>query len=350
MDHTGGYLNPEPLLHSIMNLADSIRGCVWGAALGDALGAPHEFSYSLSLSKYTGRLQHPVVHLSRHHGRRVGLVGQFTDDTEMGLALARSLEHGSYDQRRAVLKYMEWGASKPPFAGRNTRALLFGIKTYAGYQSRRRRMMATPPDTWTQSNGCLMRCFPLVALGDGAAEAAREDCAVTNPHPVCVGSVVAYVTTLVELANGMSARDSVRAALGGAPPAVGAVVRAAFGGDGPRDVADRPTKGWVLHGLWCAYRGLAMVDKGSSFAEVVDWVVRLGGDTDTNACIAGAMAGAKVGLTGLKREPVTLENLRVVRSCGSPRRGGEMDRPEKYSGRAVRDATRHLVAVAGGAT
>lgn len=70
---------------------DRVAGMLMGVALGDALGAPHEFKNSLSLNKYTGILEHASKITSRWQGVRSMVVGQVTDDTEMTLTLAQSI-------------------------------------------------------------------------------------------------------------------------------------------------------------------------------------------------------------------------------------------------------------------
>lgn len=69
-----------------MNL-DKLRGGILGLALGDCLGAPFEFRYSLSLNFYNGRLQYPTKLKSRYGPIQHTVVGQVTDDTTMSIAL-----------------------------------------------------------------------------------------------------------------------------------------------------------------------------------------------------------------------------------------------------------------------
>jgi hypothetical protein len=134
---------------------DALRGMLWGAAIGDALGAPHEFRTGTPLRKYTGLLEFPLVRQNQWQGRRVGVVGQVSDDTEMGLALADALAAARrYDSDRVVEAYLAWANSKCPFMGRNTRALLHGVKTLRGYRGRYKKVVEDRP-LWasSQSNG-----------------------------------------------------------------------------------------------------------------------------------------------------------------------------------------------------
>ena len=47
-------------------------------------------------------------------------------------------------------------------------------------------------------------------------------------------------------------------------------------------------KGWYMYGLHSAYIGLKDFD---NYHDAIKYIISLGGDTDTNACIAGAYYG-----------------------------------------------------------
>jgi ADP-ribosyl-[dinitrogen reductase] hydrolase len=307
---------------------DRIKGMLWGAALGDALGAPHEFRYGTPLRYYSGILKFPVVRQNKWQGRRVGVIGQLTDDTEMMLTLARSLlVEQKYVKKHAIAGYLAWANSKAPFMGFNTRKLFHGIKTLRGYDSRyKKRFCEDDSQYWSQSNGCLMRCAPLAVLGVAGVEAAVIDCALTNPHPVCIDSCRVYVKALVELGKGTFPEDVVARAEGWAKhPIVVGVLREACG-DARRNITD--AKGWVLHALWAAFRALKLYSIGGTYEDSVDWVVRLGGDTDTNASIAGGLIGTSLGYIAMESEERTGSNMRIA--LGANPSKGAFNRPDIY--------------------
>ena len=311
-----------------MQRRNRIRGMLLGVVTGDALGGPHEFRNQMPISEYTGVLRHRIT-LTRQYqgGLLVGNVGQITDDTEMTIALARAIvELGRYDRNRAIMTYLAWANSKCWFMGRNTRALFVGVKTAKGYEGRLASQKVEPQSRWSQSNGCLMRCSPLATLPDAAwLEAVKQDCALTNFHPICIEAVTVYTCAARELLAGATpAAASERALRHALDPAVRTAAVEGITQQG-RDVTDQ--KGWVLHALYCAF--LALNDGRPSFEDRIDRVVRLGGDTDTNGAIAGALLGAQLGERAMLVEERTSKNIEIVLACDVTK--GGLARVPKYA-------------------
>lgn len=315
---------------------DSIRGLLWGVAVGDALGAPHEHRRNTRLKEYTGCLSFPVILHNQWQGRRAGVIGQITDDTEMMIALASSIvSTGGYDATAAVRAYLEWGNSGCYFMGYTTRKLLQGVKTVKGYDSRFVKMYAaTHPGTWSQSNGCLMRCAPLAALrGDQAEAAARLDCMLTNPHPICVEVCALYVRLAQKLLGGDDPESLLDALVGWADTdAVKDVIREALDLETGRVITGND-KGWILHAFWCAVRGLKLFAYNGTYEDTVDWIIRLGGDTDTNACIAGALIGASMGYESMASEQRTGVNIAAIAAANTS--NGDLARPAQYGAGSI---------------
>jgi ADP-ribosyl-[dinitrogen reductase] hydrolase len=312
---------------------DRVRGMLLGEALGDALGAPHEFRNQVPIERYTGILEHPLWVVRRFQGGRLtGSVGQTTDDTELTIALAGVLaENRAYRREDAISAYLSWAnAGKCRFMGYNTRKLFVGVKTIRGYLMRWDALRAQPSTAWSQSNGCLMRCSPLAVLPESEwREAATADCLLTNFHPNCLGAVLAYVRALRELLQGATPWQATTKALTETDAAD--VVEAIAAG---RDQQVRRVdfdKGWVVHAIYCAF--LALNDCRTSFQDRIDRVVRLCGDTDTNAAIAGALTGVLCGELAMRAETRTGVNLGTLLDCDVT--AGPLARPERYTARRL---------------
>lgn len=271
------------------------QGCLLGQVAGDALGSLVEFKGPAAIrSRYPDGVRDLA-----DGGTWNTLAGQPTDDSEMALMLARSIvREGGYDTDAALAAYRAWHNSAPFDIGTTTRQGLAG-----------------QPSTGSQANGSLMRVSPLAVWAhrlppDEAAALARQDSALTHPHPVCCDAVAAYTLAIAHaVRTGESAQAAYEAALrwareAKAEPSVIAALESA----GQKPPADFLTQqGWVLIALQNAFYQLL---HAPSLEEGIIATVMQGGDTDTNAAIAGALLGAVYG-----REAVPLRWRRAVLTC-----------------------------------
>jgi ADP-ribosyl-[dinitrogen reductase] hydrolase len=189
----------------------------------------------------------------------------------------------------------------------------------------------------SQANGSLMRQSPLGIFGwrmdaGELADLACRDSALTHPNPACQEACVACAHAIATaIRTGPSARaiydetiTFMRARQGGAfaghrsstarsgEPAASSGVLAAL-----ERAADEPPaefhrqQGWVLIALQNAFHRL--LHAPSLEAGIVE-TVACGGDTDTNACIAGALLGAVHGEAAVPKRWIN-----VLLACRSPR-------------------------------
>jgi ADP-ribosyl-[dinitrogen reductase] hydrolase len=258
-------------------ILERAQGCLLGQLAGDALGSLVEFRQPENiLQEYPDGVRELA-----DGGQWNTIAGQPTDDSEMALLLARLLaDQGRYDPDEARQAYVCWLDSDPFDCGGT---VFSGLRGHPNLQS--------------QANGALMRISPLGIFGANydlpqVAEWARQDAALTHPHPVC------------QQANSLFAMALAHAIRTGCGPHAlyqqvmsWAEERDVDGSllDALRDAAIAPPadyihqQGWVLiafrNALW------QLLHAPSLEAGVVDTVMR-GGDTDTNAAICGALLGA----------------------------------------------------------
>jgi ADP-ribosylglycohydrolase len=285
-----------------MNRIDRIKGLLIGGALGDALGAPHEFKYSER--NYSGRLEHKAKIFNRFTNVTKYLqVGQVTDDTEMMLIITRRLiEDNKYIRDNILHDYMSW-ASNAFAMGRNTRALFKGIKTIKGYEKRVEKLM----NDSNQSNGSLMRSgiFFIRPL-----EEALLDCSLTNDTSINLECQKIFHILGSEVMNGRSKEEleTILLEIKIKNKEVKFAVNHALYGF-KRDMTQ--VKGWVVHGLYAAIYSLFNFD---DYSEPINYFASLyGSDTDTNACIVGYLLGAFYGYEKIKSERMNDVNLLI--SC-----------------------------------
>ncbi len=291
---------------------DKFLGLLICHALGDSLGTPYEFTY--------GRL--PYKDSLVEYGPFK--MGQVSDDTEMMIALLQSLlTNNAWIYEDVVKSYSKWAYSNPPDIGVNTRLLFLAnpskiVQSYeANYENMKRRAV----ELWSQSNGCLMRSA-ILSIFPLSLDIWKYDCMLTNPHPTCIEACRVYqillrncLTNKMEIINSSWSNDeSIKQTINDALMVKDFKTMV-------RDVSKN--RGWVCHALYFA---IVMYNLDNySPLDAFRWIIRdhNDSDTDTNACIAGAVIGAKIGYTSLVQDPIIKQNIETIIRC-------KPDRPVDY--------------------
>ncbi len=306
-------------------LLDRAQGCLLGQLIGDSLGALVEFKTPAEIAAlYPGG-----VRRLEDGGVWNTLAGQPTDDGELALALARTLAaSGEYDAEQVATAYGRWYASRPFDIGMTTRQALAPASRAPRDKAEAARRVA---DRNSQSNGSLMRVSPIgiwAVTADEAAAAAMEDSDLTHPHPVCTIACGAYAAAIAAGIGGADPKGMLRAAADVAAAAAGQdggviarAIAAAASGHGPEDFLRR--QGWVVIALQNACFHLAHT---RTIEDALVQTIAKGGDTDTNAAIAGALLGAALGRCALPPGWVS-----AVMACRPDAAlGAGRPRPEEY--------------------
>jgi ADP-ribosylglycohydrolase len=175
-----------------------------------------------------------------------------------------------------------------------------------------------------------MRVAPIGIWAGGpeaAAAAAMADSTLSHPHPVCIISCAAYAAAIAAGIAGASRagmQQTARAIAAGAgqhgAPVVATLDHAA-GGVPPADFQHQ--MGWVLTALGNAFYHLAAAPDP---VEALVQTLGAGGDTDTNAAIAGALLGAAEGRNAWPAR----WSLPVLTCRPDPELGVARPRPEEY--------------------
>jgi len=210
-------------------------------------------------------------------GRYHTLAGQPTDDSEMALTLARSLiKNKAFVKEEVLAAYREWLQTRPVDIGATTERGLLGMHT-----------------SESESNGSLMRVSPIGIWAAGeprrAAETARQDSLLTHSNPVCVEACAGYAAAIAVGVAGGERAAMLAAALENSSGAARDAIERGAAGVPPADYEKRV--GWVVTSLQNAFYRLAREELEAALVSTVG----CGGDTDTNAAIAGALLGAALG-------------------------------------------------------
>lgn len=295
------------------------QGTLLGQVIGDSLGSRVEFKPAPEIA----RLYPQGVRELADGGVYHTLAGQPTDDSEMAFTLARTiLRHGKYHAEKVLDAYRAWLTSRPVDVGMTTEEGLLGMKKHE-----------------SQSNGSLMRVSPvgIRAAGDPAlaARMARDDSALTHPNEACLEACAAYCAAIAAGIAGADRGGMLAAALANSRgPARDAVERGAAG-EVPEDFFTH--QGWVLLALQNAFQKLI---HSKNFEEALVETIGYGGDTDTNAAIAGALLGSFHSRDNIpSRWILTVLACRPLAECGALR-----PRPIEYWPDDVLDLAEALLA------
>jgi ADP-ribosylglycohydrolase len=236
----------------------TVLDCLYGQAVGDALGVPFEFCTRDSFT-CTGMVG---------HGSHDMPAGTWSDDTSMALVLCdsyRELGHiDCADIRRRFENWLFEGAYTVDGTFDVGGATMRALKSGYGQDGER-----------DNGNGSLMRTVPL-AFTDASDDEVRAVSAITHAHETSTEACVRMVRIARKLVAGEAPEDAILDSL---------ELRAR-----PRDQIR--SGGYVLDtydaALWCLLTT-------ESYAGCVLEAVNLGSDTDTTAAVAGALAGIVYG-------------------------------------------------------
>ena len=276
-----------------MDAAERIVGSVLGLALGDALGAPFEGRMLEEVPDPLPALELPWMGLPP---------GSTTDDTAMARNLVRSLAaRGEFEPDDLVARHLEWFRSGPPDVGAFTRRVLSRVDGgQDAFEAARAVWEERGPEV-SAGNGSVMYCAPLglayADRGEELIEVAPKLSALTHYDERCRTAVLAVTLAVAALARGQSPEGALTEALEAVADREGweeLEYLVEMAGVGRR--IDGPDQGFCLFTAGVALQSLLGT---GDFETEVRRVVALGGDTDTNAAVAGALLGTLVGEAGL---------------------------------------------------
>ncbi len=256
----------------------TLRGCIYGQAVGDALGVPYEFMERGSFT-CTGMAG---------HGTHNQPAGTWSDDTSMALAICDSYrELGRIDTGDIRKKFLAWYNDDAYACDR-----LFDIGNATATALRVGHGLTGERDN---GNGSLMRTVPL-AFTDATDDEVRAVSDITHAHRTSTEACVRMVQAARELIDGRPPRE---------------VAATRIDVNKPEDQVS--SGGYVIDtyaaALWC----LANTD---NYADCVLKAVNLGSDTDTTGAVAGALAGIAYGFDAIPGSwIVALRGKDVIDAC-----------------------------------
>ena len=299
-----------------MSQSDRIRGCLYGQAIGDALGLKAEFKSSTLLQMMYDP-PGPTEYESLNRGASVWKKGEWTDDTEMALCIFDAyLADGDLIPSTVAKNFLRWAHEDGRGMGNHTWNVLSDSLFLLDPEVVARSAWEGSGKQMAPNGGVMRTSVVGILRPDDLAwtEAnAEKMCRTTHYDPRCVAGSVAISLTIRALVNGASVAEAIEHGVGRASayhPDVEEWANKSLeelnldeGLDEPN--RRRPPIGytwkcmgagfWALRNMDTIYGDIRGATTPEKFLRTLQEVIMAGGDTDTNGAVAGAMMGAYVG-------------------------------------------------------
>ena len=300
----------------LVHVTEEVASSLLGLAVGDALGVPLEFLgqeevRSLCVEGYLTEGRHGSFFPE----------GSFSDDTSMTIAAMDAIiqDRGKIDYDHVMRHFLAWwyGREAVSEGGRSysrysSREFPFGLgcicgEAMANYLRGASALSAGPTEYMSNGNGSLMRIYPFSAwaiyhgLSDSEmAELLGNGSRLTHGAEISRMACLIYTLLLREILGGKSFREaflsavSVNYASWFSPETLNAFGRLLDPSGRFEKVPESQIRGegYVLDSLEVAVWSLLHTE---SYRDAILTAINFGYDTDTNASITGALAGALYG-------------------------------------------------------
>ena len=300
-------------------VSDRATGAVLGSAAGDALGAGYEFTNPA-----------PDQEIAMIGGGGFGWApGEWTDDTQMAVAILDVIATGSRDLDAIASNFLTWYSAGPADVGIQTSSVLGSAAVPEDLADAAAAFMEANPRS--AGNGALMRTAPvaLAALDDRTeiARLAGSIASLTHAHPDSVAACVLSSLAIQEAIT-TAKPDQVfdwEAAVRNGLEHVSEDRRERWDELVTEAVTGPPglfnPNGWVVTAFQAALSAIVntpvpVEQPSDHLRDALVAAVRIGHDTDTVAAIAGALLGSRWGTGAIPDEWNTVIH-------GDRRRGSE---------------------------
>lgn len=290
---------------------NKIKGCLFGQAVGDALGLGTEFLNKQHVSKFypSGLSRYEDIIQDMH--RKKWIKGSWTDDTDMMLCILDAFDGREFDIRKVAQNFKDWADGAPKDIGSHTQKVLF-MSDYVDSAFNCSRLWWEVSRRQSAANGAVMRTSVIGCKVDNVETQAEEIAKLTHYDPRCVGSSVIISEIIHNLVwnNRELSYDEIIELGNKYDDRIAEWIHIAFNGDiSYLNLDDDYGMEYTLRtlggGLWAYFHS-------KDFISGLLTVVNEGGDADTNGAVAGAVLGAKFGFAAIPEYYVqNLNNKRL---------------------------------------
>lgn len=297
---------------------EKIKGCLFGQAIGDALGLGAEFMSKDDVVKFYpgGLTRYDQIVQDRH--RKRWQPGSWTDDTDMMLCILHAYANGRFVIHQVARNFKKWFDGEPMGIGSHTYKVLC-MGDYVDNPEMCSELWWKLSRGQSAANGALMRTSVVGLLPKGYIEDSEKICRLTHYDPRCVGScviVASIIHNLVYKDKGLSKDDIIEIGQSYDNRIREWVELAYESTDISRlNLDEKHSVGYTLRTLCAA---LWSYFHSENFESGLLSVVNEGGDADTNAAVACSILGAKFGFSNIPEYYVSnLHQLSVFEESAS---------------------------------
>ena len=288
-------------------IRDKVLGCLYGQAIGDALGLGSEFMDKDEVCKTypDGLCRYEQIIQDAHRGRWP--IGAWTDDTDMMLCILSAFENGKFNIHNIARNFKEWFNGEPMGIGCHVSKVLC-MSNYVDQPEMCSELWWNLSQNQSAANGALMRTSVVGLVRDNIETQAIDICKLTHYDPRCIGSCVIASLIIHNLVwnDQQLTYEEIKELAKKFDERIIEWVDLAYQNDdiSALDLDEQYSIGYTLRtlaaALWCYWHA-------KSFEEGLLAIVNEGGDVDTNGAIACAILGAKFGYFSIP--PYYIENL-----------------------------------------
>ncbi|KAH0787067.1 Leucine Rich Repeat family protein [Histomonas meleagridis] len=294
-----------------------IMGCLYGSAIGDCLGLgvemddPEEINFKLELPADI-TWTHPFMNRRLLYFHR----GTFTDDTALMLMFIRSIiaNNGEFNINDCGARILDWlDHGLPEHCDEIGYGQGISTAACAHWKDYTKDVLKASDEYFKSTgyrlsgNGGVMRtaaagCYKFWDT-QTVIDQSIQFCQATHRHRLCCFSAVLVSLLISELLKWRSGltptfdiESVIQKALFRFPKVQKEEVSRYLYADKIEDLNLNDKECSTMKTMACA---IWVLRKDLSYAQGIETVIRQGGDTDTNAAVAGAVLGAKWGFLGI---------------------------------------------------
>lgn len=276
-----------------------ILGCLYGQAIGDALGLGTEFMCKSKIKNIypDGYSRYDQIYQDSHHKRWIK--GAWTDDTDMMLCILKAFNGQEFNIKKVAENFKNWFNGTPMGIGNNTFKVLC-MSDYIEQPELCSKIMWDISRHKSAANGALMRTSVIGIPKIHTEQQAETISKLTHYDPRRIGSCVIVSLIIHNLIwnNKQLSVDEIKQIGNHYDQRIGEWIDAAYlcSDISSLELDKADSVGYTLRTLSAA---LWAYWHASSFEDGLLSVVNEGGDADTNAAVGCAILGAKFGYSSI---------------------------------------------------